>query len=227
MPYLSSCNIACGGHAGNDEVMVESIKNAKSHNLSIGAHPGYPDKKNFGRVTLDLPTSDLVESLDGQLESFLKHASTLNAQCSHIKLHGALYNDLEHHSELRNSVICLLKQKYASLKVFGLAGGKFEQNCKEQSLNFIPEGFIDRTYQENGLLTPRIKSGSLIKDPQLAAKQAELIATGKSVLSLGGQPVRINAQTLCVHGDGENALKTLQAVFTALEKAKVKIAAPK
>lgn len=224
MPYLTSCNIACGGHAGNNQVIIDSIKNAKHHNLCIGAHPGYPDKENFGRVTLELPIEELVASVDEQLNRFLRHVDSLKTQCSHVKFHGALYNDLEHKIDLRDALIILLKDKYSSLKVYGLSGGKFEQACEQENIDFVPEGFIDRTYQSNGLLTPRSQTGSLISDPQLAAQQAEQIATGQNVLCTKGSPIRIKAQTLCIHGDGKNALEILRAVFKALEDAKVGIA---
>ena len=130
MPYLSSCNIACGGHAGNSETIDYAIKHALRHQLKIGAHPGYPDPDNFGRDSLGLSTNEAVESLRQQLDLFLGVVNQNNTSLNHIKLHGALYNDVEINIELADVIADYFFEAFPEIKLNGLAQGQFQQVCK-------------------------------------------------------------------------------------------------
>ncbi len=205
MPFISSCNIACGGHAGNEVVIRESLLNAKKHQLKIGAHPGYADQHNFGRVSLGLPQSVLIDDIKRQLMLFEQIADSLGIEIHHIKFHGALYNDLEQSYELRKVVVGLLKKNYAHLKVIALAGGEFLRACHDSGLTYIAEAFMDRRYLTNGQLMPRTEQSAVIGSIEHCLLQAENIVKKGQVLAQDNRWIKLQAETLCLHGDNDHA----------------------
>lgn len=206
MPYLSSCNIACGGHAGNRETVEYSIKNALKHELKIGAHPGYPDRDNFGRSSLGLSANEIVESLRQQLDLFLEAVNKNNTRLNHIKLHGALYNDVEKDYQLADAIADYLVESFSGIAIYGLAQGYFHNLCKDKKLNFIPEGFMDRRYQTDGTLLARTETGAVITQNNHCIQQAIALAKNKPVVSSTGALISPKVETICLHGDNENAL---------------------
>jgi UPF0271 protein len=206
MPYLSSCNIACCGHAGNTKTVDYAIKNALQHQLKIGAHPGYPDQENFGRNSLNLPADEVVASLRQQLELFLSAVNENNATLNHIKLHGALYNDVEKDCDLANAIAVYLTETFPNINIYGLAQGLFQTVCEDKNLKFIPEGFIDRRYQTNGNLLPRTEAGAVIIQNNQCIQQALAFAKKQPIVSSTGALISPKVETICLHGDNENAL---------------------
>lgn len=217
MPYISRCNIACGGHAGNTETMLLTLKNAQQHQIKAGAHPGYADPDNFGRVSLKQDIQLTIDSVLKQVAGLHTMASSLNHPLQHIKLHGALYNDAERSELLAESLCEALAAHYAHLTIVGLAGGEMQKATKANQLNFLAEAFIDRAYLANGQLAPRSLIGSVYSDPQTCIQQVLDMLHGKPITSLAtealpSQPIQVKAQTFCLHGDGEKALPLAKAL---------------
>ncbi len=210
MPFLSSCNIACGGHAGNLKTIEHSIKNALQHQLKIGAHPGYPDRDSFGRESLGLSVDGVVESLRQQLDLFLGVLNNNNATLNHIKLHGALYNDVEYDRALADVVSDYFVEGFPDVHIVGLAQGQFQKVCENKNIKFIPEGFMDRRYQTNGSLLPRTETGAVITEERQCIQQALALARSQPVVSSTGALISPEVETICVHGDNENALSIIR-----------------
>jgi UPF0271 protein len=216
MPYLSSCNIACGGHAGDLETIDYAIKNALDHQLKIGAHPGYPDQDNFGRNSLGLSANEIVESLRQQLYLFLGVVSKNSATLNHIKLHGALYNDVEINIELADVIADYFIEAFPEIKLYGLAQGQFQQVCEYRNLDFIPEGFMDRRYLPDGKLTPRTEPHAVITQDEICIQQAIALAKNESIESSTGVLISPRIETICLHGDNDNALTIARDLYQAL-----------
>ena len=223
MPYLSSCNIACAGHAGNLETIDASIKNALINKLKIGAHPAYPDPDNFGRDSLGLSASEVVASLQQQLQLFQDVLDKNNATLNHIKLHGALYNDVEHDPELANVIVEYFYDSFPEVSIYGLAQGQFQTVCEDKNLTFIPEGFMDRRYQTNGTLLPRSESGSVIIENKQCIQQAIALARNQPIVSSTGALISPRVNTICLHGDNENALTIVRELHQEFENYAIKI----
>ncbi len=216
MPYLSSCNIACGGHAGNMETIEYAIKNALQHQLKIGAHPGYPDPDNFGRSSLGLSANEVVESLRQQLDLFLGVVKNYNATLYHIKLHGALYNDVEQNHGLADVIADYFFETFPDIHIYGLAQGHFQNVCENKNLNFIPEGFMDRRYLPDGTLTPRTEPHAVITQDEICIQQAIALAKNESIESSTGVLISPRVETICLHGDNDNALTIARDLYQAL-----------
>ncbi len=216
MPYLSSCNIACGGHAGDLESAQISIENALKHQLKLGAHPSYPDKQYFGRRSLKLTDNELFQSLRTQLEMIIEAAAKKNTKLHHLKFHGALYNDLEKNSDLCQKIADFLAEEYHELAVYGLANGALQKACSERQLRFAAEGFIDRSYQSSGQLTPRSQANAVFTDRAQCISQAVKLARGKPLQTACGHQLVLIVDTLCLHGDNSQALTIARAIHQAL-----------
>lgn len=219
MPYISSCNIACGGHAGNAQTMKATLMLAKQHGLLVGAHPSYPDVENFGRQVVDMPVDVLVVSLQQQVTQLETVASSLRMNLTHIKFHGALYNQVEKDNELALALASWLKQSFPHLWVVGLAQGRFLSACQAQGLTVRHEAFIDRAYLSDGRLVPREEPGAVFNNVTKMSQQALQLALESCVTSIEGKRLKVNAQTLCLHGDTPNAFEIAKAVSAALIRA--------
>jgi UPF0271 protein len=223
MPFISRCNIACGGHAGNELTMTLSLKNSAVHHIKAGIHPGYEDRDNFGRVSLKLPIGVLIHSLNNQIKRLIVIAKEQHVVLHHIKFHGALYNDVEQQTELADSLSNFLYQHYPSYTVIGLAGGTFEKACIAKGLTFVAEGFIDRRYRSNGTLTPRTEEGAVIVDQSKSLTQAKALALGKKIETSDQQFISPVVKTLCLHGDNPNAVVIAQALSNSLKDSGISI----
>lgn len=223
MPYLSRCNIACGGHAGNRQTMQLSIENTKKNKIVAGAHPGYADKANFGRKSLAVSLPKLADSIRAQIDELREISAKQNVSLQHIKLHGALYNDVEKQPDMAKSIADLFAEYYADLTIVALAQGKLCQAAKTNQLKVLNEGFIDRAYQDNKQLTPRSQTGSVYSDPQQAINQALKFAKGEAIHSITNQPLDITVDTLCLHGDNTNALTIAKQLHQKLIESGVQI----
>jgi UPF0271 protein len=225
-PFISSANIACGGHAGDSDTMRRAVDAALQHGVAVGAHPSYPDRAGFGRTELPhLGLDELPEILTAQLEELQAVCSEFGTALHHIKPHGALYNRAAR-DPVVGEIICRVIAGFdPSLLLYGLSGSVLERQVQDFGLVFVSEVFADRTYQPDGSLTPRTESNALIEDPgQAVAQVLRMLKQGIVVTEDG--PVAIAAATVCLHGDGAHAVEFARAIHSALQHEGVRIAAP-
>lgn len=225
MPYISRCNIACGGHAGNDFTMQQTLLNAKKHNILCGAHPGYPDPQNFGRISLPLEPDVLVKSIVKQI-SQLEYLATTTAQpLSHIKMHGALYNDAEKSTDLAELLCHALATHFSHLSLIGLAGGAMQLAAQKHGITFLREGFMDRAYLATGHLAPRTLEGSVHQDANTCVQQVLAMLHQHPMPILmpqgmtdNGPPLILQIDTLCLHGDSVIAPELVKHLNQTLQQ---------
>lgn len=215
MPMLSSCNIACGGHYGDENSIRKTIQLAQKHGIRCGAHPSYPDKANFGRKEMEISSSELINSLKHQIHLFQKIATEQNCEFHHIKLHGALYNRAANDIEIGEVVLNAFDELPKSIRLYVPSESKFAR-LAEKKFVICEEAFIDRTYQNDLSLTPRTDENALIKNPELAWQQLKLLLDFKKVSTNSGIKVDLNASTFCIHGDSENSLEILTYISNRL-----------
>ena len=226
MPFITSANIACGEHAGNDNTMRSAVELAMKHRVAIGAHPGYPDRERFGRVALDIPASELIESVRRQIDALTGIASRLGARVTHVKAHGALYNQAERDVGIARSILLGIQRASGGreLLVFAPPGSAMWQETKAFGLRAAREGFVDRAYEPDGTLRPRALRDALITEPGIAIGQALSLVRDRRVKTSDGSVVALEVDTICVHGDTPGAAEIVKAVREALNAAKVKVA---
>ncbi len=222
LEIVTSCNIACGGHIGDEASISTIISAAKGLGVAVGPHPSYPDIIGFGRRSIEISKHDLKDSLFSQIKSFLDVAKKHDASVRHIKLHGQLYNDVSKSRELSKVFISAIKDHDLSLNVVGPFGSVTEEVCIKYELPFIPEAFVDRRYNQNLSLVSRREKHALIDSIDARISQAKMIALDQSVF-IDGKRLNIHAQTLCIHGDTPNALESAQLIKAELESEGVKL----
>lgn len=223
LPYLSSINIACGFHAGDATTMHALVDAALTAGIAIGAHPGFADKENFGRSELNLSSVqiyDLIVYQLGALDAFLKINGT---KLRHVKPHGALYNMAAKDIVLASAVCKAVKEFDGDLILYGLSGSKLIQAAGEFGLKNYCEVFADRTYQDDGSLTPRSANNTLITNEADCLQQVLQIATGKTVKSVNGKTIPVQADTICIHSDGAHALAFAKRIFETLNKKNIAV----
>ena len=218
---VTSCNIACGGHIGDETSISKIISAAKELDVAVGPHPSYPDIEGFGRRSIDISKHDLKESLSSQITEFLDVAKKHDAAVRHIKLHGQLYNDVSRSRELSEIFISAIKDNDLSLNVVGPFGSVTEELCSKYELPFISEAFVDRRYNQNLSLVSRSEKHALINSIDKRISQGRLIALDRSIL-IDGKRFNMHAQTLCIHADTPNALQSAQLLRASLESEGVK-----
>ena len=220
---VTSCNIACGGHAGDIATMRETVKAAKEFGVSIGAHPSYPDRENFGRVRHDISNEDLEKSLRCQISAIMEIVKSEGAAISHVKPHGALYNDAAK-DEFLAEMLCRLTKEFGISRIFGLPGSKVIGEAQRIGLEFVAEGFSDRRYAPDGSLTPRTMDGAVLHHPQDVMDQACDLVCENAVTASNDDRIALTVQTLCLHGDTEGAAELSEAIRSALIERSVEIA---
>ncbi|NQV94078.1 MAG: 5-oxoprolinase subunit PxpA [Sphingomonadales bacterium] len=221
MDIVSSCNIACGGHAGSPEIMRTMLAAAKARAIAPGAHPSYPDRIGFGRESIDISLPDLEISLTEQLQDIATIAAEVGVTLTHIKPHGALYNDAQDDSELATLLVDIAAR--TNLALVGLPGSLVEKKAKQQGIAYIAEAFIDRRYSGKGRLVPRSEVGAVIADEDQRIQQGLSLARGTALTTQDGTPLTIRAQSLCLHSDSNGALETAKKMRLALEHAGIVI----
>lgn len=222
MPLISSANIACGAHAGNLETMIETIELAAKRKVAVGAHPGYFDLENFGRVERAISGDEASRLVLMQIEQFYEVAGSA---LRHVKLHGALYNQVARDHALAESVVTDLARLWPDLIIFALAGSALANVARSRGLRVAEEVFADRTYQRDGTLTPRGQPGALITDEEVAVAQALRMVREGKVRATDGTDVPIRADTLCLHGDGPHAVSFAKRLREEFKKAGVRVKA--
>ncbi len=223
MPYISSCNIACGGHAGNSESIKVTIANAVHNQLKIGAHPSYPDKENFGRVSMTIGEQELRQTLRQQIESIAEQCQRQNTKLHHIKPHGALYNDAAANKELALIIAEEIKKFDPNMKLMGLAQSNLYTAAQDLELEFLHEGFMDRNYHANTHLVPRGHAQALHKTLNESLSQALSLAKGDTITSIEGIPLTLKVDTICLHGDNPNARDIAQRLYQLLREHEIEI----
>ena len=212
MDQVTSINVACGGHAGDDVMMNTMVEIAKGKKVNIGAHPSYPDKENFGRYEIDISISALKDSISTQIINLIDIANKNGSELSHVKPHGALYNKAAEDKGLAMLIGEVVKSIDPLLPIMCLAGSQMITVLESIGLKAMPESFADRTYEPDGTLRKRSYSNALIKEPQIASQQAFNIYYKKRIIAHEGSEFSIDSETICIHSDTENALKIAKAV---------------
>jgi 5-oxoprolinase (ATP-hydrolysing) subunit A len=223
MRYISSANVACGAHAGDAVTMEQTLELAKRLNVSVGAHPGYPDRENFGRLTVPMPYADLTAMIHDQIAELAAIARRLAVPVVHIKPHGALYHDCNHDPDIARAVCRAVLAMDANLIMVGQASSPCLAVYRDMGLRAVSEAFADRAYEPDGSLRSRKLAGSLLDDPMAAATQAENIVLRGVVLTSVNSEVPIKADTLCMHSDTPGAAQIARAVRERLTEAGVVI----
>ena len=224
MDIVSSCNIACGGHAGSSETMRAMLVTAKAKGVSVGAHPSYPDRANFGRISIEINPASLKSSLLEQLATIKAMAVDTATNIIHLKPHGALYNDAQDNEALADILVEIARTK--NLALVGMAGSIANQKANENGVRFIAEAFIDRRYTKRARLVPRTEEDAVIANDAERIEQGLALAQGKSIVTAGNQLLTLKAGTLCLHSDSDGALATAKAMRRALERENISIMAP-
>ena len=217
MDHVTSINVACGGHAGDDEMMAAMVLMAKDKGVSIGAHPSFPDKENFGRKEMeDIDPNDLNDSIRDQIEKLVDIASEHEMELTHVKPHGALYNLAVNNEEISQTIAEAIIDVDSSYKAVGLAGSKMLTVFDALGLDTISEGYVDRIYEADGTLRSRKFDDALITDPQKAADQMKEMLNG-NIIAVDGTSVPISITSVCVHSDTPNAVDIAQAVKAQIQ----------
>jgi UPF0271 protein len=225
LPSFTSVNVACGGHAGDASTMKTTIEQALRHKVAVGAHPGYPDRANFGRVELHLSGDEVSAFVFEQVRNFGEIASACGARVVHVKPHGALYNQAVHSRGLAEAIAKGVAKWSQAVILVGLAGSPMLDVFRDAGFAVAAEAFADRRYEPDGRLRSRKSSDALLRDPQEAARQALSIAERGVVVASTGVEVAVNAQTLCIHGDTPGATAIATTVAETLRRAGVQLQA--
>jgi UPF0271 protein len=225
MSSLTSVNVSCGGHAGDERTMKTTIEQALRWKLAIGAHPGYPDRANFGRLELKLPPNEIAASVFEQVRALAQIAAGCGARLVHVKPHGALYNQAVRDRELAAAIAEGVARWSRDVLLVGLAGSLMLDIFRKAGFPVAAEAFADRRYEADGTLRSRKFEDALIRDPAEAGWQALRIVERGSVIASDGSEVSVDAQTLCIHGDTPGAREIAAAVARILREAGVTLGA--
>lgn len=225
MPAISSANVACGFHAGDPGVMRETVALARSHGVAVGAHPGFPDLAGFGRRNMHCSPAEVEDFVVYQVGALAAVAAAQGVRLQHVKPHGALYNMACVEAPLAAAIARATAAVDRSLVLFGLPGSHLLAEGRRAGLRVAAEIFADRAYLADGALVPRSRPGSVIHDPEVVVARAIEMIRDRSVLSVDGTPVALEADTLCVHGDTPGAAALATAIRRALEATGIRVEA--
>ncbi|UNL85759.1 LamB/YcsF family protein [Priestia koreensis] len=221
--YVTSANIACGFHAGDPSVMRKTVQFALAKNVAIGAHPGLPDLVGFGRRNMAISSDEAYDMVLYQLGALNAFVQAEGGRLNHVKPHGALYNMAAKDPVLATAIAKAIAKFDGELYLYGLAGSELIKAGEEAGLRVRHEVFADRTYQEDGTLTPRSMANALITDAGDAIAQVVRMIKQGEVQTIQGQSIPIQADTVCIHGDGEHALQFAQHIGNVLQKEGIHI----
>ena len=229
---ITSANVACGGHAGNAQTMRTTTEQAMRAGVAVGAHPGYPDRANFGRLELNMPLEALTDSICKQVRALAEIARACGTAVTHVKPHGALYNQAVKNRDLAAAIAAGVAKAIGAERrsecssgfillpvLVGLAGSPMLDVFRQTGFPVAAEAFADRRYEPDATLRSRKFDNSLIPDPAEAARQALSIAQRGVVTAHDGTEVQLMAQTICIHGDTPGAPQIAAAVASALREA--------
>ena len=219
MPYLGSCNIACGGHTGDDISVLKTVRLAKAHQVKIGAHPSYPDRENFGRVPVNISFSLLEKSVIQQIERVRLIAENENMVLNHIKFHGALYLDSLSSQKLANQLARLLANEYKDLSIYAPFGSMMAQEALLLNIPLKYEGFADRAYLTGSTLLSRKEPNALLTNLKEIENQVVSMINYDSVTGINKKKYTIRTDTICIHGDHPKAIEIAQLISPVIRKS--------
>lgn len=222
IPLLSSANISCGAHAGSTADIVAALTCCCEHGVIVGAHPSYPDRENFGRISVRMPVAELLKSLKQQIDQLCQLASAVGVTIRYVKLHGALYNDAAKDPVLASALADFFADEYPLLALLTLAGGCLYDTARQAGIAVYSEAFADRAYQANGQLVSRQQPGAVLSNPDAIRQSLQLVCQ-QHINSIDGQPFALQAASLCLHGDSPAALTLARQLRLALQAAQVQI----
>ena len=227
MAVVTSCNIACGGHAGDAASMRTALSLAKENSVAAGAHPSFPDRENFGRTKSTLSGAALEDSLREQVSALKAEADALGVSLAHLKPHGALYNMAALDAGLAESITLVLRDLLPDAALFGPPNSKLQAAAEGQGIAFVAEGFADRAYEADGRLRDRSLPGAMIHDSEVQSNQALTMATRKQVVTHPGETIALPVETICVHGDTPGAFAAAQSIKATLEQHGISLCPPR
>lgn len=227
MPLISSANVACGGHAGDDQTIRATLALARTHGIAVGAHPGYDDRAHFGRRELDLPPAALRALVARQVSVLRAACEAAGVPMTHVKPHGALYNLAARDAAVADAVVASIRESAgAGTLLYAPPFSRLYDAARPAGLVPVAEVFADRTYQPDGRLTPRSRPDALISDADAAVAQVLRMLEEGRVRATDGTDVPITAETVCLHGDGPHAVDFAYRLRAALDSAGVLVRAP-
>jgi len=212
MEFVSSVNIACGFHAGDEATMRATVETAIEKGISIGAHPSFPDRENFGRSSMHLPLEEVHVIVSKQVINLRDVCVEAGAVLHHVKPHGALYNQSAKNADLARTIAMAVRAVDDRLILFGLSGSHSIIEADKYGLRTASEVFADRTYRADGSLTPRSDPNALIHDTSKAVEQVLQMIKEQTVSTTDGRSIPIISETICIHGDGANALEFARTI---------------
>ncbi|AFZ69371.1 5-oxoprolinase subunit PxpA [Deinococcus peraridilitoris] len=226
MKFITSANIACGFHAGDFSTMRRTVDLAIEHDVAIGAHPSFPDLQGFGRRAMELTPEEVYELVVYQIGALWGFVRAAGGTLRHVKPHGMLHNMAAVQQPLAAAIVRAVLAVDPTLHLYALSGSEMTRAAEKQGLAVAHEVFADRTYQQNGTLTPRTQPNAMLHDPALAVQQVLHMVNDGKVRATDGEMVSIRADTVCIHGDGEHALEFVSHLHTALIQRGVQLIAP-
>jgi UPF0271 protein len=223
MPHISSCNIACGGHAGTIDTIDATIQLAQQYAVKIGAHPSFPDTVNFGRKILEMSPDDLQKSIEKQLNLMNERLAVLGAKLHHVKAHGALYNLSAIDEVTAKVLVKAIKNTTEEVFLYVPYNSVIERIALQHQMQIIYEGFADRNYNDDLSLVSRSEENALISDETAVFKQVYNMIINRKVTTISGLEVAIKASTFCIHGDHPKAISLVKKLVQLLEEHHIKV----
>ncbi len=218
LPLISSCNIACGGHAGDTQSMREVVQLAKKYGVKVGAHPSYPDREHFGRISRSLPKTQLTRSIREQIETLLAIVGEEGMSLHHIKPHGALYNDLVRDADLAQTFLDAVAPYTSISCLYAPYGSIIAKMALDQGIDLKYEAFADRNYRADLSLVPRSEANALLTEQKEVLAHLLPMIKKQEVKTVSGDTVKFLADTYCIHGDTPTALEILMYLSSSLPK---------
>ena len=225
MPFITSVNIACGAHAGTPDLMRRTALRAAQCGVAIGAHPGFRDPEHFGRTEQTLTSQQIEDLVASQIHTLAAVLAQDRLTLAHVKPHGALYNMAGRDVEVARAIVRAVQAVDRAFLLYALAGSELDKAAQAAGLAVVHEAFVDRAYRSDGSLVPRSERGALLKTEADVRRQLHRLMTG-SVMSIEGSPVRIHADSLCLHADTPHAVPLAQMIRQEIQSAGIRIAAP-
>lgn len=223
MDYVSSVSIACGFHAGDPSTIRQTVEKALEKKVKIGAHPSFPDLQGFGRRAMKMSSSEIFDIVLYQVAALKGVCEALGARLNHVKPHGALYNTAAKSADIAAAIVKAVREIDKNLIFYGLSGSFLISEAEKIGLRTASEVFADRTYQTDGTLTPRSEAHALIHDPKQAIAQVLEMVFEQNVTAVNGEKIPLKAETICIHGDGANALEFARQINRELTRCGIKI----
>lgn len=223
LPHISSANVACGFHASDPLVMMKTVALAKQHGVAVGAHPGYPDLVGFGRRNMSVSVDELKAMVQYQIGALKAFCDVQGMTVQHVKPHGAMYNMAAKDRKLADAICEAIREVDPKLILLGLSGSQMLESARELGLPCASEVFADRAYEDDGSLTPRSLPGSVITDEEQAISRVLQMVREGTATTRSGKVIPIQADSICLHGDGVKAVEFAKRIRAELTAAQVRI----